>query len=363
MTDVVDGARTRHGVEVTVLRLLEAEPRPFSAGGPVTYLAEVAGDVSRELEAWSGDLGPEEPLRASWARPGGPAADLAWADAAIASLGRARSGPPQQVRTWNLSSLWRLPTEEGACWLKVVPPFFAHEGAVLAHLDPSTVPPLLAAAGPRILVAEVPGPDRYGASGPILVEMVERLVALQAQWIGQEDALISLGAPDWRAGPLTGLLAPLVDRSAPALAPDTSASLDALVAGLAERFVAVAACGLPDTLVHGDFHRGNLRGPEGSLVLLDWGDCGAGQPMLDQAAFLEGLDPEDVPAVRTAWTASWRRQVPDCDPDRAAALLAPVSALRQALIYDTFLAGIEPAERIYHGTEPARWLTRAAQLA
>ena len=363
VADVVEGAFAHHGVEVTVLRLLEAEPRPFSAGGAVTYLAELAGDVPGDLDDWSGHLGLDEPRRASWARPGGPAADLAWADAALASLGRVRSAPAQQVRTWNLSSLWRLLTTEGACWLKVVPPFFAHEGAVLAHLDPTTVPPLLAAQGPRILVGEVPGPDRYGASGPVLVEMVEQLVALQGQWIGREDELIALGAPDWRAGPLTRLLTALVDRADPSLEPGVAAGLEALVVGLAERFAAVAACGLPDTLVHGDFHRGNLRGPDGSLTLLDWGDCGAGQPMLDQAAFLEGLEPEDAPAVRAAWSAAWRRLVPGCDPDRAAGLLAPVSALRQALIYDTFLTGIEPAERIYHADDPARWLARAAQLA
>ena len=47
--------------------------------------------------------------RAPWARPGGPAADLTWADAALAALDRPRSGPAQQVRTWNLSSLWRRP--------------------------------------------------------------------------------------------------------------------------------------------------------------------------------------------------------------------------------------------------------------
>lgn len=363
VADVVDGARAHHGVEVTVLRLLGAEARPSCAGGPVTYLAEVARPVLRELEAWSGDLGPDDPLRASWARPGGPTADLAWADAALAGLGRSRSGTPQQVRTWNLSSLWRLPLDDAACWLKVVPPFFAHEGAVLTHLDPTTVPPLLATEGPRLLVAEVPGPDRYGASGPVLVEMVERLVALQAQWVGREGALISLGAPDWRAGPLTDLLGALVERRGPTVDPDVAERLDALVAGLPERFGRVASCGLPDTLVHGDFHRGNLRGPEGSLVLLDWGDCGVGQPMLDQAAFLDGLEPDDVPAVRAAWSAAWRREVPGSDPDRAGALLAPVSALRQALIYDTFLAGIEPSERIYHQGDPARWLGRAARLA
>jgi hypothetical protein len=363
VADVVDEARAVHGAEVVILRLLEAEPSPFCAGGAVTYLAEVMGDPGRAVQPWPGALDPGEDLRATWARVGGPGADLAWADTALIDRGRARTGPARQIRTWNLSSLWRLPTTGGPCWLKVVPPFFAHEGAVLAHLDAERVPPLVAADGPRILVDEVPGPDRYGASGPVLAEMVDLLVALQGRWVGRVDELVGLGAPDWRSGPLTALLAALVERRGPTLDPSIAEGLEELVTGLPERFDAVGSCGLPDTIVHGDFHRGNLRGPEGSLVLLDWGDCGAGQPMLDQAAFLEGLDPEDEHAVKQAWSAAWRRLVPGCDPDRAAALLAPVSALRQALIYDTFLAGIEPTERIYHQDDPARWLTRAAHLA
>ena len=75
-------------------------------------------------------------------RPRGPDADLAWADAVLAAIGRPRVAPAQQVRTWNLSSLWRLETAGGAAWLKVVPPFFAHEGALLDALagGPVAVP-------------------------------------------------------------------------------------------------------------------------------------------------------------------------------------------------------------------------------
>ena len=61
-----------------------------------------------------------------------------------------RVGPAVQVKTWNLSSVWRLPTAAGPAWLKVVPPFFGHEDAMLSRLDPAVVPPLIAADGPRV---------------------------------------------------------------------------------------------------------------------------------------------------------------------------------------------------------------------
>ncbi len=114
---VVEAARDAHGLDVVVLRLLHAEPERAPGGGAVTYLAEVAAPPPRPLLDWDGDVGGDDPLRMSWARPGGPAADLAWADAVLAGRGTPRLGHARQIRTWNLSSLWRLPLEHGAAWL------------------------------------------------------------------------------------------------------------------------------------------------------------------------------------------------------------------------------------------------------
>ena len=51
------------------------------------------------------------------------------------------------------------------------------------------------------------------------------------------------------------------------------------------------------------------------------------------------------------------------DFDRAASLIAPLAAARQALIYQGFLDAIEPSERPYHAADPAFWLARALDLA
>jgi hypothetical protein len=48
--------------------------------------------------------------------------------------------------------------------------------------------------------------------------------------------------------------------------------------------------------------------------------------------------------------------------ERALDLVAPVAALRQALIYRNFLDGIEPAEHVYHIGDVGDWLRRAAAL-
>ena len=355
---VVRAAREQHHIEVTILRLLETE-LTVPHGGAVTYLAEVAGPVASE--AWHGTL-DDHPLRMPWARPGGPSADVAWAETQLAEHGMRRVGPAEQVRSWNLSSLWRLPVEGQTVWLKRVPPFFAHEGRILQRLQGGPVPTLIAHDGQRLLMAEIPGDDLYGAGVPRQLEMVRVLVALQRESSGRTDELLALGLPDWRAPSLAQAIAAVVERVGPKLTIEDRATLDRFVSRLEERFEQLASCGLPDTLVHGDFHPGNFRGDDTALVLLDWGDCGIGHPLLDEPAFLDRVPADAVETVRRHWHAEWTRALPGSDPNRASVLLRPVAAARQALIYQKFLDNIEPSERPYHAADPADWLVRTSKL-
>lgn len=356
---VVRAAREQLGLGVTLLRLLAAsEPAP--RGGPVTYLAETEDDRLPALGAWDGVL-DDHPRRLPWARPGGPARDLAWADRALASRGLARSEPAEQIRSWNLSSLWRLPIPGGSAWLKHVPPFFGHEGAMLRRLAGGPVPQLLAHEGGRILMPEIPGDDLYDADLARLEPMVATLVALQSEWAGRTHELLALGLPDWRPAGLTAAISDVIDRT-PELADDDRSILGAWVDDLPRRFAEVAEAGIPETFVHGDFHPGNVRGDDRSLTLLDWGDSGVGHPLLDQAAFLDRIPAEAVAPIRDLWRREWQRHVPGCEPGRAAAALAPIAAARQAVVYRTFLDNIEPSEWPYHAPDPADWLGRAAAL-
>jgi len=363
---VVNAARDRYALDVTILRLLETE-LPAAHGGAVSYLAEAEmaslarADAAADLRPWAGSL-TEDPRRLPYARPGGPAADLAWAGSVLAASGEVRTGPAEQIRTWNLSSLWRLPTARGGAWLKVVPPFFGHEGRLIERLAGEAVPALLGRDGERMLLAEIPGDDQYGAGTPALSEMVDLLVHLQRRWLSRVDALLRLGLPDWRGNALAEAIGQLVERMAGRLEAPDRVVLEAFVSALPERLAAIEDCGLPDSLVHGDFHPGNVRGNEGCLILLDWGDSGVGHPLLDEPAFLTRIDPSGIDAVRAHWHAAWRRFVVGADPDRASRLLAPVAAARQAVIYRRFLDHIEASEQVYHQADVPHWLGRTAAI-
>jgi hypothetical protein len=360
---VVAAAREQFGADLTVLRLLEAELEG-ARGGAVTYLCEVAGPVAA-ARPWPGRL-DDHPLRQPWARPGGPSNDLAWAERVLASRGLPSIGPAVQVRTWNLSSLWRLPLADdgagGAAWLKVVPRFFAHEGAILRRLQAGPVPKLIGHDGPRILMAAIPGEDLYDSQLPVLTDLVTCLVELQRDWVGRVDELIALGLPDWRGPALSHAIGSAVERTAAELTAEELARLETFVTSLPGRFAALAGCGLPDTLVHGDFHPGNARGDGRTVTLLDWGDSGVGHPLLDMAAYLDRVPNEDLEAVRDHWRRQWSAAVPGSDAARAEDLVAPIAAARQAVIYWRFLDGIEPSEWPYHRADPSDWLRRTAGL-
>jgi Ser/Thr protein kinase RdoA (MazF antagonist) len=356
---VVAAARARLGFTPTILRLLRAS-RAAPPGGEAIYLAEVEAPLPPRprLAPWRGDL-TDQPLRVAYAKPGGPGADLAWARSTLAAIGLRPEGAPAQIRTWNLSSLWRLPLTQGAAWLKVVPPFFAHEGAVLDHLRGEAVPRVLARDGGRVLLEEIPGEDLYESSPALRLAMIEMLVDLQHRQATKVETLLALGAPDWRGAALATTLPQALARIEGDLSPDDVRRLDWFAEGLPARMRALEGCGVPDSLVHADFHPGNVRGDDGRLTLLDWGDCGVGQPLLDTTAFMEPLARESHSALLAHWDSLWRDRRPGCDPERARRLLAPVTAALKAMIYLGFLERIEPAEHPYHRADPAIWRDRA----
>jgi hypothetical protein len=366
MGPVVAGARDRYGVEVAVLRLLSAG-RPEPHGGAVTYLAQTGAAPPAGLTApVEVDLSPD-PHRAPYAEPGGPAASLRWAGEALRALGRGPILGAAQERTWNLSAIWSLRTGDGPVWLKQVPRFFAHEPAVLrwiagigyGHL----VPRVLAADAGRILLDHVDGDDLYGAGLDVRIAIVADLHPVQRVASGRVEELLRLGLPDRRPAPLVEALRHLVARHGAG-----DPRLDALVAGLDERMARVAACRLPETLLHGDLHPGNVRGHIGGLppdghrrVVIDWGDSCVTHPAFDILRMTEGLADGDARAVIDAWAAPWRAG--GGDPEVAVELLRPVAALRNAAAYADFLDHIEPAEHPYHAADVGLWLAKAADLA
>lgn len=363
---VVAGARVHHHADVTVLRLLHAEVGDggeSGRGGRVEYLAELHSPAPdaliREERTFADD-----PRRLPWAQPGGPAVDLAWAEQVLQDAGRWCTGPAVQIRTWNLSSIWRLPATQGDVWLKVVPPLLGHEGAVLDALsrEGAPVPRLVGFDGHgRVLLEDMPGQNQWAPDRKRLTGMVLVLIDLQVSWIDRLGELLTLGAHDWRRTAFIPAVNETVASWSLRLPSAISSALQRVVDRLEERFAALESCGVPDTLLHGDFHPGNFRSDGTSLTLLDWGDCGVGHPLLDMVALLGRIDARHHELIVQTWLSAWSNVLPGSEPDRAYDLVRPLAALRNAVTYHRFLEAFEPSERPYHESDVPHWLCVAAE--
>ncbi|MBV2154946.1 phosphotransferase family protein [Kitasatospora sp. SUK 42] len=371
---VVERATELAGVPVLVARLLDGHSDEPGHGGRVRYHAEaqqrpVALD-SRPLDGDTAALLAPAERRAAWATPQGLREALDWAEARLAAVGRPTSAPGRQIRTWNLSGLFRLPTATGAeAWLKTTTPAFnAREGEVIALLgsvDPSLVPTVLAAdpAGGRLLLDHVPGEDCWSPSAGTVADVVPRLVAAQAALADRREALA--GLRDRTPGTLLAQLERLLDRL-PEETDLTPAELDRvreLAADLPGLLVRLADCGLPETLVHGDFHPGNWRSDGRSSVVVDYADACLGHPALDGLRPRAYLTPEAWRHHARIWTEAWQRHAPGSDPARALELAEPLHHLSYALRYQEFLDHIETGERPYHEGDPAAELRAALASA
>jgi hypothetical protein len=268
------------------------------------------------------------------------------------------TGRPVQVKTWNLSGLFRLPTADGPVWLKAIPGFAAAEPAAIAavaQVDPGLVPAVLASGPGRLLLADVPGADCWDASSQVAADAVRRLAAAQAG-IGPPPPSI----PDRRPQALAAAVRDLLDGPVGAeLGPGELRAARALE----PRWEMLADCGLPDTLVHGDFHPGNWRCGAGAPVVLDFADAHAGNPVLDGLRAIDFLPAARRRAAADAWIAAWSAARPRSRPAEALRIAEPLAHLAYAVRYQEFLDNIEPSERVYHHGDPASSIRAALARA
>ncbi len=333
---VVEAARARFGLEIVVVRLLEGDRFP---GGPVTYLVECDGVDPDGLTSWTRDL-PIDPRRPAYAEVGG-VADLGdWALAALAAKGIETAGPVEQVRTWNLSCLLRIPSEDGTFWVKAVPEFFAHESqvvAALATVDVTLVPEVIAARPGAMVMREAGFADGYDVDPDRHFAAVRRLHAATTSE-PLPDGLV--GIPRFDLDAALAALVDLEERHGADLTGDEQRRLSTLIGETPERW---SACALELRLVHGDLHGGNLRlAPDAAGdVVIDWGDATITHPLFELGV-LDSYTPGWPPQATDRWLELIGGDRGSWDAFR------PLASVRPAMLYRRFCDRIEASEAVYH---------------
>jgi hypothetical protein len=280
-------------------------------------VADLGPDERDEAAAWLDALADPAAIEPEWFRPGWLQEATAWADDALAALGRRRTGPPFQVRHWSLSAVVRLPTDRGDVYLKCVLPGFAIEPSVARAVAGWTDGPSLDVLAHDVRTARWLSADYAGRSG----EDVEggappaaaaALARLQVQAATRRYRLLAAGCRTVDPAGLAASFEQLLRRDDLWLARHDRAlagrELDRLgacapwLARLCER---LATSPIPLSLTHGDFHPGNAALTADGWLVHDWSFAALSFPFFDLANWLHDVQPGGEADHVDAYLAPW----------------------------------------------------------
>jgi hypothetical protein len=332
-------------------------PIPATPGDLPSPIRPRADELLAELR----ESAPPPELRPRWMRRGWFDRASTWMRTATTDAGRPLTGPPSPFFLRGISALLRATTAGPDLFLKAVfPPFHAEPvlTRLLAERFPDTVPTVVAVQpdeGWLIVedigsawVGDVPVDDRPTALG----RGARALVAIQRAIAPDTAALRTLldaGAPH---RPLADLVASVSAAIGPdgfgvgdgGIPPERAQRVRQAVAAAVAR---VEAVGLPESVVHGDFHSGNAGLVDDRIVIIDWSDAAISNPAIDLVTWIawSGDRPNEVAAATDAWVDAWSGTV---DGDALRAVIDDVlivGAAYQIVSYDGIRRNLEPATR------------------
>ncbi|MDQ2849488.1 MAG: aminoglycoside phosphotransferase family protein [Actinomycetota bacterium] len=340
------------------------------AGPSSTIPEELTRVVSTALQQEHG--GPIPAARAPWCRQGWSQQTAAWLEEVLAQRGAHRTGESTVVKSWGLSHVEQIPTSEGVRYLKASSALFAHEPAIaawLADLAPGLVPGVLALDEARscLLMQALPPAQPALTPEQKRIATCTAMARLQVAVAGRNDELRATGAPE-RGLTGTGLeLSDMLSTGIPAEQlegrrhRELKDGLDRALGLLDE----LAACGLPDVLVHGDLYPANVVVSVDGAVVFDWSDACLGHPMLD-LAHLCARQPRTVRPARSeldwdapwvqAYLKPWRVGYPESVLRRALQLADVADFAFQAVTYQRIQTSLEPDARQNSGGATMRAL-------
>lgn len=315
---------------------LRGEPDPGADWRRVGDLAEPwRSAVGTALEQHRGQAPPRRP---DWFRPRWHDRVEAWVDDRLAGTGRRRTSPIRTHRVWSISAVFEVPTDRGTLWFKACCDHFVAEAAILHRLAQrigDLVPGLVATddeAGWLLMEPMRGASDSDRADGAVDV-VAPRWAQAQVAALDWLDELREAGCPE------RGLEATLaawhdVLATSPELGDLTADERAGLPAAARRADTLVRefwACGIPDTLCHGDLHPGNVAYDGREVRIFDWTDGCVSHPFLDGSHLAGMLDwygagEGEADRVRQAYAQPWREALPEADVDRALEL-APLADL------------------------------------
>ena len=231
------------------------------------------------------------PLRVPWFKQSWFNTATRWITAQLNHQGIELTGPIEQLRSWQRSSLLRAKTNAGDFYFKAVPKMFAHEPALtqaLAEKYPENFPEVVAVDAQRhfMLMKSVDGQTWDDVTEIKLWEnALSTYAQIQIDLTEQTENLLKLGCPDRRLDtsvdqidPLLADTAAMLPEQPGGLSESEIAQLRALAPPLKSMFAELANYSIPQTLEHGDLWPGQIVFRREKPVFIDWSDSSISHP-------------------------------------------------------------------------------------
>jgi aminoglycoside phosphotransferase (APT) family kinase protein len=319
---------------------------------PLTQLSEddaVTGAL-RSVDAVVSGRAELPAGRPDWFRTSWYAEVEAWVDDQLSALGRRRTGPATPRKVWSMSAVVRIPADPAPVWLKAACRHFHAEPALtrlVGEMLPEHAPVVIATDDDRgwVLTEDMPGADEDAAPEGVGPEAARIMATLQLRSLDHLADIHAAAVPR-RDLARTGQQLDEILAGSLELGELTDEEI-AAARGVRDRahdvLAELASLGIPDTLVHGDFHNGNVAHDGDSVVLYDWSDAAVSHPFLDVVLLGSRLPEAERVATRDAYAEVWRAAYPALDTARALELADDANTIYQMVTFEQIQRAQEEA--------------------
>ncbi len=310
--------------------------------------------------------------RPPWAHSGWFHDAVTWIRAELRSQGLKGRIRIEQRRSWSISTVLRVRTTQGALFFKALPWYFASEPAVtqvLGERHGGSVPDVVAIEVDRawMLSRDFGGRRlddfRRSSAWEAALRSFGRLQIHEAP---HASSWLEMGLPDRRLSTLEGHMEPALAGAVARSGGQDGWILDRLPE-LTARLRELRAGPVPDSLVHGDFHAGNIRRRGSRTVFFDWTDACLAHPFLDMATLLFEVpmgisNPAARQRLRRAYLEPWEGFGGAAELEALLEHALILGIVHTLVSYEQILDSMEPASRWeLEGAVPF-WLGRLAAL-
>ena len=264
------------------------------------------------------------------------------------------TAPLEIVRNWSLSYVLRAKTGHGDYYFKTVAklPLFVNEARfvkTLAGLFPQAVltPTAVQTEQDWMLLPALERIINWDAPLPQRKVFLRRFAWLQRSAVAHEETLLAAGCLDRRLQWMQAQIAPLIqaDICQEALNEDEVVALIGQIPRLQAVCSVLAEAPVPQTLVHGDLHGGNVGRQNGKIFFFDWTDACLSHPFFDMVDIFYEEDTAVQTQLRDAYLSEWTAFAAISELLKIWNLAEIGAAIHHAISYWQILVNIEPRAR------------------